>query len=226
MVNFANRFNTSFNRMLNYDDTLEEYILEHIDPEPDHLRRLYRDTHLHHLYPRMCSGHYQGRLLKMLTSMIKPQRVLELGTFTGYSALSLAEGLGPNCTVDTIEIDEEKRSELMATFSESPYASQIHLHIGDALEVIKKLSGPYDLVFIDANKRYYLNYLEAVLPLVPVGAFIMADNTLWDTKVVNHGKDSQTEAISEFNDVIAKDCRFEKIILPVRDGLTIMRRVC
>lgn len=212
--------------MLTYDEILENYILEHIDSEPEQLHRLYRHTHLHHLYPRMCSGHYQGRLLKMFTAMIKPRRVLELGTFTGYSALSIAEGLDAEATIDTIEIDEEKRDELLATFAQSPYGRQIKLHIGDALEIVPKLQGPYDLVFIDANKRYYNQYLEAVLPLVPIGAFIMADNTLWDMKIVgDEKKDAQTEAIAEFNDALAKDNRFEKIIVPVRDGLTIMRRV-
>lgn len=213
--------------MLNYDDILEEYILKHIDPEPADLHKLYRYTHMHCLYPRMCSGHYQGRLLKMLTSMVRPRRVLELGAFTGYSTLSIAEGLDRDATIDTLEIDEEKRKLLLDTFGNSPYAQRINLYIGDALQIIPTLSGPYDMVFIDANKRHYRQYLEAVLPLVSVGAFILADNTLWDMKVTAEGEihDAQTAAIADFNDAVATDPRFEKIILPVRDGLTILRRI-
>ncbi len=213
--------------MLNHDEALEQYILDHIDPEPADLHALYRYTHLHHLYPRMCSGHYQGRLLKMLTAMVRPSRVLELGTFTGYSTLAIAEGLGPEATIDTVEIDAEKESELTARFAASPYAGRIRLHIGDALRVLDGLEGPYELVFIDANKRHYAEYLEAVLPKVPVGSFILADNTLWDMKVVGEDvpHDAQTAAIAAFNDALAADTRLEKVILPVRDGLTIMRRV-
>lgn len=213
--------------MLDFDENLEQYILEHIDPEPAELHAVYRHTYLHHLYPRMCSGHYQGRLLKMLTAMVNPERVLELGTFTGYSTLAIAEGLGETGHIDTVEIDEEKEQELRTRFGNSAYASRISLHIGDALKVIPTLQGPYRLVFIDANKRHYRDYLEAVLPLVPQGGFIMADNTLWDAKVVAaQGRpDAQTAAIMEFNDALAADTRFEKVILPVRDGLTIIRRL-
>ena len=213
--------------MLNHDELLEDYILGHIDAEPEELHALYRYTHLHHLYPRMCSGHYQGRLLKMLTAMINPRRVLELGTYTGYSTLSIAEGLGPESVIDTIEIDPEKRDELLERFDSSEYRGRIRLHTGDALAVMKGLEGPYGLVFIDANKRQYRDYLEAVVELTLPGAFILADNTLWDMKVVgrNEKLDAQTKAIAEFNDALARDDRFEKVILPVRDGLTIIRRV-
>ena len=215
--------------MLNPSESLEEYLTAHIDPEPAELYAVYRHTHLHRLYPRMCSGHYQGRLLKMLTTMIRPSRVLELGTFTGYSTLAIAEGLGPDAVIDTVEIDEEKEAELTARFDASAYAGHIRLHIGDALDVIATLDGPWDLVFIDANKRHYRDYLEAVLPKVPVGGFILADNTLWDMKVVGTDprtlNDAQTRAIADFNDALAADTRLEKVILPVRDGLTIMRRV-
>lgn len=212
--------------MLSHDEILEDYILRHIDSEPDDLHKLYRNTHLRHLYPRMCSGHYQGRLLKMLTAMVNPKRVLELGTFTGYSTLSIAEGLSAGGVVDTVEIDEEKRDELLATFGNSPFSGRINLYIGDALDIIPLLPGPYDLVFIDANKRHYNRYLEAVMSLLPVGAFILADNTLWDMKVVlGQDHDPQTAAIADFNDALARDPRFEKVILPVRDGLTIIRRV-
>lgn len=213
--------------MIILDDNLQSYLDSHTDAEPADLRRLYRYTHMHCLYPRMCSDHYQGRLLKMLTAMVSPRRVLELGTFTGYSALCIAEALPPGGVVDTVEIDEEKRDELLARFAASPYADAIRLHTGDALQVVPTLEGPYQLVFIDANKRHYADYLEAVLPLVPVGAFILVDNTLWDMKVLtdNPVTDAQTLAVARFNDALAADSRFEKIILPVRDGLTIIRRV-
>lgn len=212
---------------MNLFENLESYINEHIDAEPSELNALYRHTHLHHLYPRMCSGHYQGRLLKMLTAMIKPKKVLELGTYTGYSALSIAEGLSDGSLIDTVEIDEEKESELRETFRNSPYGSRVNLHIGDALEMVSSLAGPYELVFIDANKRFYWDYLEAVYPLVCTNGFILVDNTLWDMKVITEtdATDSQTCAIKQFNEKLARDTRFEKIILPVRDGLTIIRKM-
>lgn len=213
--------------MLNFDDVLEEYINSHIDAEPEVLRRVYRNTYLHHLYPRMCSGHYQGRLLKMLTAMINPGRVLELGTFTGYSTLSIAEGLNPDAHIDTVEIDAEKEYELIQLFQAQAYGNRIHLHIGDALQAIESLPGPWDMVFIDANKRHYRQYLDAVIKKIPVGAFILADNTLWDMKVIDCQTDSdpQTRSIIDFNDYVALHPRLEKVILPVRDGLTIMRLV-
>lgn len=204
--------------------TTEEYISTHIDKEPDNLHALYRRTHLTHLYPRMCSGHVQGRLLKMLAAMIRPGRVLELGTFTGYSALCFAEGMGPDSELHTVEIDDESEEELTELFSAD---SRIHLHIGDALEVVPRLGGEWDMVFIDANKRNYRDYFEMVIGRVPVGGFIIADNTLWDGHVLSAEtcRDAQSRAIAEFNDAIAADERVEKVILPVRDGMTIMRRV-
>ena len=213
--------------MLIHEPDLEKYLVAHTDSEPPELQRLYRRTHIRHLYPRMCSGHYQGRLLKMLTAMVAPRRVLEIGTFTGYSALSIAEGLPDDAVVDTIEIDFEKEDELRETFAASPWGSRVRLHIGDALEVMKSLEGPYGLVFIDGNKRHYREYLEAVIDLVPCGGFILVDNTLWDMKIVGDSvaSDPQSKAIAEFNDKLVSDSRFEKIILPVRDGLTIIRRI-
>ena len=213
--------------MLNHNEALEEYINAHIDAEPADLKALYRHTYLHCLYPRMCSGHYQGRLLKMLTAMINPSKVLELGTFTGYSTLSIAEGLSDGAVIDTVEIDIEKEDELRERFASSPFADKIRLHIGDALEVIEKLEGSYQMVFMDANKRQYQDYLEAILRILPVGGFVLADNTLWDMKVImdQAGADCKTDAIARFNDSLAADSRFEKVILPVRDGLTLIRRV-
>lgn len=205
---------------------IEEYIDRHISPEPEHLTEVYRRTYLHHLYPRMCSGHSQGRLLTMLTRMISPKRILELGTFTGYSTLCFAEGMPQDGHIHTIEIDDENEEELLATFGASPWADRIHLHIGDALDVIPGIDERWDLVFIDANKRYYIEYYEKVLPLVNPGGYIFADNTLWSGKILdpdaNH--DAQTKGILDFNDHVAADPRIETVILPIRDGMTILRR--
>lgn len=213
--------------MYDSDNQLQQYILDHIDAEPETLRQVYRQTHLHHLYPRMCSGHYQGRLLKMLTAMINPRRVLEIGTFTGYATISIAEALSPNAVIDTIEIDTEKEDELLLTFQKSGYGDKINLIIGDALDIIPSLNREWDMVFIDGNKRNYIQYLEAVYPCTREGGFILADNTLWDMKVAdgNDHHDAQTKSIMTFNDEVAADSRFEKIILPVRDGLTILRKI-
>lgn len=209
------------------NEVLENYILNHIDPEPQLLHELYRFTHLHHLYPRMCSGHYQGRLLKMLTAMVRPAKVLEIGTYTGYSTLSIAEALPRNAVIDTVEIDVEKEDELRRRFSSSDFAQNIRLHIGDALDIVESLDQSYDLVFIDGNKRNYWEYLEAVFQVTHRDSFILVDNTLWDMKVVagDTPSDAQTKAIAEFNDRLAADTRFEKVILPVRDGLTLIRRI-
>ena len=206
-------------------EELEDYILKHIDAEGDDLRRLNRETHLYHLRPRMCSGHLQGRMLKMMVRMIRPQHILELGTFTGYSALCLAEGLADDsCRLDTIEFDDELEDFIRAHFDASPLSPRINLHIGDARDVLPTIEGDFDLVFIDANKREYCQYYEMVFPRVASGGFIIADNTLWDGKVVDWGKklDAQTEGILRFNDMIAADDRVEKVILPIRDGLTII----
>ncbi|HRF69478.1 MAG TPA: O-methyltransferase [Muribaculum sp.] len=202
--------------------TLEEYILGHIDPEPDHLKKLNRDTHVTCLYANMCSGHLQGRLLKMLTRMIKPKRVLELGTFTGYSALCLAEGMEEGTEIHTIEINDELEEFILSHIDESPCGGRIHLHIGDASEILPAIGGEWDLVFIDANKRRYTEYYEAVMPHVRQGGFIIADNTLWYGKVTDGSHDAQTAGILEFNDHVASDPRVEKVMIPLRDGLTII----
>ena len=206
-------------------EELDDYILSHIDAEGEELHRLNRETHLFHLRPRMCSGHLQGRMLKMMVRMIRPRHILELGTFTGYSALCLAEGLADDsCRVDTIEIDDELEDFIRSHFEASPLAPRIKLHIGDAREVLPTIEGNFDLVFIDANKREYCEYYNMVFDRVAKGGFIIADNTLWDGKVVDWGKklDAQTEGILRFNDMIAADERVEKVILPIRDGLTII----
>ncbi len=204
---------------------MEDYILAHISPEPDHLARLYRRTHLNHLYPRMCSGHLQGRMLAMLVSMIKPMRVLELGTFTGYSALCLAETLPDGGHVHTIEVDDEMEDELTDLFATSPGGDRITLHIGDALKVIPTLHEEWDLIYIDANKRDYIAYLDLLLPSLSPGTFIIADNTLWDGKVYDTVKnhDAQTLGLDAFNTYVAAHPRLASVILPLRDGLTLIR---
>lgn len=205
--------------------TIDEYIEQHIDREPDHLHALYRRTHLTRLYARMCSGHVQGRLLAMLSGMVSPTRILELGTFTGYSALCLAEGLRPGGELHTVEIDDEAEDELLGLFASAPGGDRITLHIGDALEIVPQLGGEWDLVFIDANKRNYCEYYNMIFPAVRQGGYIIADNTLWDGKVADPtAHDPQTEGILAFNDMVAADERIEKVILPIRDGMTIIRK--
>ncbi|MDE6643198.1 MAG: O-methyltransferase [Muribaculaceae bacterium] len=208
------------------EQQIDDYILDHISPEPRLLKQLNRHTNAQHLYGRMCSGHLQGRILKMLTSMIKPTRILELGTFTGYSALCFAEGIEPDCHIDTIEIDDEIAEVAQEWFDKSPDGQKITLYVGDALHLIPNLPGEYDLVFIDANKRIYSEYLDAVYSKLKPGGYIFADNTLWDGKVLDpEATDPQTSGIKKFNDSISTDSRFETVILPLRDGLTIMRKL-
>ncbi|MBD5253411.1 MAG: O-methyltransferase [Barnesiella sp.] len=204
---------------------LDQYILDHISPEPEQLRRLYRHTHLHRLYPRMCSGHLQGRILKMLTAMAAPRRVIELGTYTGYSALCIAEALSGDAELHTIEINDEWADDIRATFDESPFGHRITLHTGDALELIPAIGGRWDMAYIDANKRNYIEYLDALLPLMEPGGFIIADNTLWDGKVADTASshDAQTLGVAAFNDYVASHPRLETVILPIRDGLTLLR---
>lgn len=208
-------------------EQLDDYIKAHISPEPPHLTALYRSTHLRHLYPRMCSGHYQGRLLKMLTAMINPANVLELGTFTGYSALCIAEGLGGDARLHTVEINDEMEDELLQLFATSPCGDRITLHIGDACDVISQLDIDWDLVYIDANKRNYTDYYQLVIPRLRPGGFIIADNTLWDGKVADSEAhhDAQTRGILAFNDLVASDPRVETVIIPLRDGLTLIRKL-
>ena len=208
--------------------TLDEYIAVHTSPENEALEAITRDTHVHVLNPHMLSGQVQGRLLSMLSHMIQPKRILELGTFTGYSALCLAEGLAPDGRLITIEHNDELEETIRRNLSRSPLGEKIDLIIGDCKSEIGKLEGPFELVFIDADKREYCEYLELVYPLVPVGGFILADNTLWDGHVIDaaYDKDKQTLGLRAFNDKLKEDDRFEQVILPLRDGLTIIRKVC
>ena len=207
--------------------TLEEYICAHSTPENAILESITRETNLHVLNPHMLSGHVQGRVLSMLSHMIKPKRILELGTFTGYSALCLAEGLAEGGKLVTIEHNDELEEMIRRNLSRSSFADRIELRIGDCILEIGDLEGPFDLVFMDADKREYCAYLEAVYPLVPVGGFILADNTLWDGHIVDpaYDKDKQTQGLRAFNDRLCEDDRFEQVILPLRDGLTLIRKI-
>ncbi len=219
--------------------TLEEYISIHSTPENEVLEAIARDTHVHILNPHMLSGHVQGRFLSMLSYMIRPKRILELGTFTGYSALCLAEGLEEGGQVVTIEHNDELEDTIRRNLARSPLGDKIELIIGDCKEILStfhtasadrknsQLSTLFNLVFIDADKREYCAYLELVYPLVPVGGFILADNTLWDGHIIDpaYDRDKQTLGLRAFNDQLAQDTRFEQVILPLRDGLTLIRKI-
>ena len=207
--------------------TIDEYILQHIDPEGDYLHALYRDTHLKLLYPRMASGHLQGRMLKMFVRMIKPSCILEIGTYSVYSALCMAEGLPEGGMIHTFEINDEQEEFTRPWFEGSPYADRIKLYIGDALQLVPQLGLTFDLAFVDGDKRRYVDYYEMILPRLADGGYIIADNTLWDGHVLEehpHASDLQTQGIKAFNDLVARDERVEKVILPLRDGLTIIRK--
>lgn len=213
--------------------TLAEYIEQHSSPESDALRKITRSTHLELINPRMLSGHVQGRVLSMISQMIQPKRILELGTFTGYSALCLAEGLTEDGTLLSIEHNDELEDMIRRNLALSPLGEKVELVIGDAKKELRRLgerreakgAGVFDLVFIDADKKEYCDYLDLVLPLMREGGWILADNTLWDGHIIEsaYDKDKQTVALRAFNDKVMQDERLEKVILPVRDGLTIIR---
>ena len=203
---------------------LESYILNHIEPEPDYLYRLWRATNIHMLHGRMASGHLQGRLLKMLVKMIRPKNVLEVGTFSGYSAICMAEGLEKGGMVYTFEINDEQEDFTRPWIEGSPVADRIRFIIGDANTEAPKLGITFDMAFIDGDKRTYRDTYETVLALLRPGGFIVADNTLWDGHVVDHNydRDPQTQGIETFNDYVMHDNRVEQVILPLRDGLTLI----
>ena len=211
--------------------TLAEYIEQHSSPESETLQKITRNTHLELINPRMLSGHIQGRVLSMLSQMIQPKRILELGTFTAYSALCLAEGLSDDGKLITIEHNDELEDMIRRNLALSPLGEKVELVIGDAKEELRRLGDEamrqefFDLVFIDADKKEYCDYLDLVLPLMRKGGWILADNTLWDGHIIDstYDKDKQTIALRAFNDKVAKDNRLKKVILPLRDGLTIIR---
>ena len=206
--------------------TLDDYILQHIDPEPEYLYRLWRATNIHMLHGRMASGHLQGRLLKMLVQMIRPKNILEVGTFSGYSALCMAEGLDDDSHLYTFEINDEQEDFTRPWIEGSPVADKVSFIIGDAITEAPRLGITFDLAFIDGDKRTYKETYEMVLSILRPGGFILADNTLWDGHVVDHSydRDPQTKGIETFNDYLAHDPRVEQVILPLRDGLTLIRK--
>jgi predicted O-methyltransferase YrrM len=206
--------------------TIEEYISNHSDVEPEYLAQINRLTHQTLINPRMLSGHLQGRVLSMFCKMIQPIRILELGTYVGYSALCMAESLPENGVLHTVECDDELEDFIVENFAKSDHSKKIILHIGDALQVINEFDECFDLVFIDADKRDYTAYYEAIMPKLKQGGFIIADNTLWDGKVLRpvENNDKHTIEIIRFNDYVANDERVEEVMLPLRDGLTIIRK--
>ena len=209
---------------MHYD--LDEYVLRHTEAEPEYLYRLWRATNIRTIHGRMASGHLQGRLLKMLVEMIQPQRVLEVGTFSGYSAISMAEGLPEGGRLYTFEINDEMEDFTRPWIEGSEVADKIEFIIGDALTEAPKLGITFDMAFIDGDKRTYCECYEMVMGILRPGGFILADNTLWDGHVVDesYSKDHQTQGIVDFNDHVALDVRTEQVILPLRDGLTIIRK--
>jgi predicted O-methyltransferase YrrM len=213
-------------------NNIYDYIAEHSTAESELLKEITRETNLHVLNPHMLSGHVQGRVLSMMSKMIQPKYILELGTYTGYSALCMAEGLRPDGKLITIEHNDELEERIHRNFSQSDFNDKIELVIGDACERVtelinKGMSNQFDLIFIDADKREYSKYIDLVYPLVRQGGWILADNTLWDGHIIDpdYDKDSQTRGLRAFNDKIRDDERFEKVILPLRDGLTIIRKI-
>ena len=202
------------------------YILSHIDPEGDYLYRLYRATNIHTLHGRMASGHLQGRLLKMFVRMVQPKNILEVGTFSGYSAICMAEALPEDGKVWTFEINDEQEDFTRRWIEGSPVAGKIRFLIGDAITNAPRLGLVFDMAFIDGDKRTYVETYEMVLSLLRPGGIILADNTLWDGHVIDpaYETDPQTAGIKRFNDLVAQDSRVEKVIIPLRDGLTVIRK--
>lgn len=205
--------------------SIDEYIAAHTDREGDYLYRLYRATNIHTIHGRMASGHVQGRLLKMLVEMVRPRNILEVGTFSGYSAICMAEGLGDGGRLYTFEINDEMEDFTRPWIEGSPVAGKIDFRIGDAITEAPKLGVTFDMVFIDGDKRTYVETYEMALSVLRPGGFILADNTLWDGHVVDadYDHDGQTLGIRKFNDYVAEDPRVEVVMLPLRDGLTVMR---
>lgn len=204
---------------------IENYIKNHTSEEDPILAELYRETHLKVMQPRMLSGHVQGVFLQMVSRLIQPKKILEIGTYTGYSALCLVKGLAPNGQLHTIEINDELVDFAANYFNKSKNAAQIVQHTGDALAIIPTLNEMFDLVFIDADKENYLNYYNAVFDKLSVGGVILVDNTLWDGKVVNPGKyDKETKGIVEFNDAVQNDDRVNNVLIPMRDGIMMIEK--
>jgi predicted O-methyltransferase YrrM len=206
-------------------DELDTYVTNHSENEPELLAQLNKETHQKILQPRMLSGHFQGRVLSMLSKIIHPTTILEVGTYTGYATLCLAEGLAENGTIDTIDIEEELVDFQRNYFNKSPWANQISQHLGDALDIIPTLNKKYDLVFIDADKENYINYFNLIVPMMNKGGIILSDNVLWSGKVLEEVKpgDITTQILLEYNQILKNDTRVETVLLPIRDGLTVSR---
>ena len=209
------------------DKKLSQYAEQHTTPENELLKSLNRDTHANVLAPRMLSGHLQGRLLSLFSKMIQPKVILEIGTYTGYAALCLAEGLTKDGVLHTIDINEELETRIQKYFNQSTYADQIKLHIGNALDIIPKIQEQFDLVFIDADKENYSNYYDLLIDQLPSGGIIMADNVLWSGKVIDTNaldSDNDTRELDKFNAKVQSDPRVENILIPVRDGIMVARK--
>jgi caffeoyl-CoA O-methyltransferase len=204
---------------------LEDYIEKHSEKEPDLLAALNKETYQKILLPRMLSGHFQGRVLSMLSKLIRPVNILEIGTFTGYAALCLCEGMQENGQLHTIDIKEELETIQRKYFDKSPWGSQIFQHLGEAIDIIPTLEIKFDLVFIDADKENYLNYFEMIIPKMNKGGIILSDNVLWSGKVLEplQKNDSSTKVLLEYNELLKNDPRVETVLLPIRDGLTVSR---
>ena len=206
-------------------EELENYVENHSQNEPELLVQLFKETHQKILQPRMLSGHFQGRVLSMLSKIINPKNILEIGTYTGYAALCLAEGLQKNGTLDTIDVKEELVSIQQKYFNLSPWKNQITTHLGEALTIIPMIEKKFDLVFIDADKENYINYFNLVVPKMNKGGIILSDNVLWSGKVLEelNPKDTSTKILLEYNKLVNEDSRVETVLLPIRDGLTVSR---
>lgn len=206
-------------------EELENYVEQHSQNEPELLVKLFKETHQKVLQPRMLSGHFQGRILSMLSKIINPENILEIGTYTGYAALCLAEGIQKNGTLDTIDVKEELVAIQQKYFDLSSWKGQIIAHLGNALEIIPTLNKKYDLVFIDADKENYINYFNMIVPMMNKGGIILSDNVLWSGKVLEelNPKDKSTKILLEYNQMINSDPRLETVLLPIRDGLTVSR---
>lgn len=210
--------------MFQNEERVNSYLESICDEENSLLKTINRETYLRETMPHMMSGHYQGRVLSMISKMVSPKRILEIGTFTGYATLCLAEGLVPEGFLHTIDINEEQEERVQGYFDNSPFATQIRYHIGDAIEIIPTLEGDFDLVFIDADKKRNLTYYDMLVDRVPSGGILMIDNVLWKGKVFDENPDNQTKQVLELNNTLAMDSRVEKLILPVRDGLFVLRK--
>lgn len=204
-------------------EKLDDYVVQHTENEPELLRELSRETFQKMLQPRMLSGHFQGRILSFLSKLIRPKKILELGTFTGYSALCLAEGLDKDGELHTIDKNEELVSFQRRYFNRSIHGTKIHQHTGCALEIIKKLNYKFDLIFIDADKSNYVNYFNLLADKIKRGGVLISDNVLWSGKVIEplENSDLSTKVLLEYNKLLKEDPRFETILLPIRDGLTL-----